>query len=700
PRGAPPQEQQRIHNPTVDQSRVVKRPIPEARNTRQFQLTQLQRRFRFKGDDGTLNANTEFTINLTPSDPEFPYDVDVLSFVLTVPLGYAGQQPDADEDNRPNIRVLNDDIPVGFRINIENGFKDIVMKASRGMSLLDMINTLDKRLESFLCAGKAPTIKIIPNASSKATAGVGTIVNAAPVMELSAGSPPKAIELPLLSYTPEELSAAAVKREQDVRQLEARLGRSDIFRKTEAPNGDLIYTVPLEPRRKDLLPVPLLTIRSVILRVPKFFNLQPCVIQITNATRDVSELVEKRFLKQVTENPKWSLMAHLNALAANIHTMATEAMEEESEKATEAGKKKQQENEEKKLVQDLENKAIEHIVVIPRPPEWSYVNDGEEDSESDTIDTSDYEGQLDNENGEKRDETDTGSTSQARERGTALSFPGIQMPGVQLLEVLVLNITVKCAKCKTAVDIMQLRPGGKPRFDRCEKCSSVFGVGFRMEPVHQFSNRAGFFDLAGCTITEILPSNFLPHCASCDTALPPSGIANLVPGQTVSTNCRHCHSKMSLLIPEMKLLRVSQDNDAWEILFSAPGPTKKDERFVAGTELPDRGRCGHYRKSTRWFRFSCCLKVYPCDKCHDEAQALLTSQLAHPAEHANRIICGRCSREQNYRPNDCAYCGHEFLRKGRGYWEGGKGTRDKRLLRRNDPRKYKRVKKPVPEKEK
>ncbi|KAF8459439.1 hypothetical protein BGX38DRAFT_1148693 [Terfezia claveryi] len=62
------------------------------------------------------------------------------------------------------------------------------------------------------------------------------------------------------------------------------------------------------------------------------------------------------------------------------------------------------------------------------------------------------------------------------------------------------------------------------------------------------------------------------------------------------------------------------------------------------------------------------------------------------------MICGRCSREQNYRPSDCAYCGHEFMRKATGYWEGGKGTRDKKLLRRNDPRKYKRVRKPVPEK--
>lgn len=64
--------------------------------------------------------------------------------------------------------------------------------------------------------------------------------------------------------------------------------------------------------------------------------------------------------------------------------------------------------------------------------------------------------------------------------------------------------------------------------------------------------------------------------------------------------------------------------------------------------------------------FSAIIQVYPCDKCHDEQQP-------HPAEHANRMICGRCSREQNYKPNDCAYCGHEFMRKSTGYWEGGKG---------------------------
>jgi len=38
------------------------------------------------------------------------------------------------------------------------------------------------------------------------------------------------------------------------------------------------------------------------------------------------------------------------------------------------------------------------------------------------------------------------------------------------------------------------------------------------------------------------------------------------------------------------------------------------------------------------------------------------------------------------------FCGRSVIgRRGKGYWEGGKGTRDQRLMRRNDPRKYKRI---------
>lgn len=75
------------------------------------------------------------------------------------------------------------------------------------------------------------------------------------------------------------------------------------------------------------------------------------------------------------------------------------------------------------------------------------------------------------------------------------------------------------------------------------------------------------------------------------------------------------------------------------------------------------------------------------------------------------MICGYCSREQNYRPEDCGICHSGLIKKaGSGFWEGGKGTRDKSRMSRKgmwfylvvfgegiciltgkaDPRKYKR----------
>jgi len=93
------------------------------------------------------------------------------------------------------------------------------------------------------------------------------------------------------------------------------------------------------------------------------------------------------------------------------------------------------------------------------------------------------------------------------------------------------------------------------------------------------SNRLGFFDLAGCAIVEILPSDFIPQCASCSTSLPPPGIKGLVPGQRQNTNCRECHAKLSknfhpelsviqaltaspgILIPEIKLLRITFEGE-------------------------------------------------------------------------------------------------------------------------------------------
>ena len=157
--------------------------------------------------------------------------------------------------------------------------------------------------------------------------------------------------------------------------------------------------------------------------------------------------------------------------------------------------------------------------------------------------------------------------------------------------------------------------------------------------------------------------------------------------------CRECHRRMSKVpnlhtevtfvshtshaafkIPEIKFLLISTASRTNQ------APVRKRPKdslgITAGQPLPKTGRCTHYNRSYRWFRFSCCSKVFPCDKCHD-------AESDHPNEHANRMICGYCSREQNYRPEDCGVCHSSLIKKaGSGFWEGGKGTRDKSRMSR------------------
>lgn len=116
---------------------------------------------------------------MAPSDPDFPYDLDFLKFTLCVPRSYPRHTPN------PTIMVLNDDIPRGYSVNIELGFKQIAATAMKkrhsrkddakdeeskdedeiemegGNDLLAMIKTLGKYLEKFLSMQKKDTVKIV-----------------------------------------------------------------------------------------------------------------------------------------------------------------------------------------------------------------------------------------------------------------------------------------------------------------------------------------------------------------------------------------------------------------------------------------------------------------------------------------------------------------------------------------------------------
>lgn len=117
-----------------------------------------------------------------PSDPEFPYDLDILKISLCVPPKYP-----YDNQIQPSIYVLNDDIPRGFAVNIEIGFREITALAAsknnisdmtaemegitfaKGRGLLSQIQTLDKNLEYFLKQERRETVKFVKGKKSKSS---------------------------------------------------------------------------------------------------------------------------------------------------------------------------------------------------------------------------------------------------------------------------------------------------------------------------------------------------------------------------------------------------------------------------------------------------------------------------------------------------------------------------------------------------
>lgn len=111
---------------------------------------------------------------IKPSDPDFPFELDVLKINLAIPCDYP-QSP-------PKIVILNDDIPRGFAMNIEIGFNKIVKLALThepqdiagetielvdGNSLKSQILTLDRYLENCLKLEKKETIKFVTLKSKK-----------------------------------------------------------------------------------------------------------------------------------------------------------------------------------------------------------------------------------------------------------------------------------------------------------------------------------------------------------------------------------------------------------------------------------------------------------------------------------------------------------------------------------------------------
>ncbi|KAM0723923.1 hypothetical protein Q7P37_000914 [Cladosporium fusiforme] len=794
------QPQRQYQPPPVDDGKVV-RPKPHVDNPRAFQVGQITRRFKTEVSDS--DDGSTYTFKMSPSDPDFPYEIEALECMLSVPNGYPSSSP--------TLRVLNKDIPRGFQINVERGF-GLIRASAPEATLLGLMNRLDKQLESILSGEMAETVKLVVHKNAPTPTPKAEPASAAPENSAPAHTPRMVVPI----FSSQDKEEAKAKRQTNTRQLEARLGRLSSFAKS--PDG-FSYTLPLDSPKRSTWPSDLQLIRSFTLLLPELYPLEPSTILLDSDSK-AARNVEEAFKARSVAGADATLMQQINYLTIHVKDMAVDTAQDKEiappvpvESNTSAGVSVVDHAPQpaEQTSDSMDDRS--HIKIIPRPPEWDVGHSDGDSAPSDTDDYS-YDSGDDTEDSAKVDE-EAHPAGAPVERGVLLSFPQLELHSIELMELTTLNLSIKCERCKDTMDVERLRnnvsgDAANMRDESCKKCANGMAVGFRADLMHSGSVRAGYLDLDGCTVVDMLPSNFIPTCSECSTPHPAPGVVS-VRGESTMAMCRECHKRMTFKIPEIKFLRVS----AAAIRASkAPGRKKPKENLgiVAGTELPRRGRCTHYGKSYRWFRchdaatdhpnehanrmiwyvleaapdyirtrLPCIRSPSPQPLCpmavggttlHEARLADVHAHLLHASLHISRqsleacpqlcithtimsheapvglmqrscgcshpkcsamhlpsfissfvstlqrgnntltylpaasvsypiqmnprtndnLPCDPCSREQNYRPEECGICQAGLVgKKGHGFWEGGKGTRDKTRMSRKDPRKFKRL---------
>ncbi|KAK4958314.1 hypothetical protein LTR10_004740 [Elasticomyces elasticus] len=503
------QDPQRSAVPSALNDRVVRRPVPSAQidNPRAFQVSQIQRRFDPQVSDTA--ETSAFVFSLKPSDPDFPYEIDALQCVLTVPKTYPNS-------GKPALQVTNNDIPRGFQINIERGF-GIITSSNPGATLLGLINRLDKELETILAGRMTDTIKIVPN---KATGKPKD----APV-DIPKPLPTPRTSPPIVPPPPTELQRkeAEIKRQAHTRQLEARFGRLPSFAKS---SDGLVYTLPLDAPKKSKWPVGFQELKTLSLRVPRLYPIEVATIRLETDSTEARN-VEKAFgkLPDTLQEPSLTqlanhLMQHIPELAKPVGT-ATPSPDitikspvgHSQSVATMPGAPATRELPLRETVA-LDPPTVPtddkpHVHFIPRPPEWTQQQTGDVDSETEDDSETDNSSDDHEEPAFPQAEAEVLSGPSApQERGILLSFPQIELHGIELLELTSLNITVKCERCKDTMDVQRLRNYSgnslEMRQETCKKCAQGLAIGFRTDLIHVNSARAGYLDLDGCTVIDMM----------------------------------------------------------------------------------------------------------------------------------------------------------------------------------------------------
>lgn len=463
-----PQQARRYDPGPVATSRLVPKPISQTQieDPREFQVRQLRRRY--SPTEKTEDNGSTFIFKMPPSDPDFPFDIVALECALHVPLAYP-------KVGKPSLRVTNKEMGRGYQINVEKGFDALIEKSPQA-TLLTLMTALDKQLEALLTEQKAETVKIMPNIAP----GTRDRRHESPasVPQITKDSPEEPASVQRIQhYTQEQLENARSRRELETRQLEARLGRLPLFGKS---SDGIVYTVPIEPRKPGDLPVPLMLAKKVNLFVPLLYPLQCCRIEIQDVTRDAAANTENSFDVRAKQVPETTLMGQINYLSQNMHIMTAKTVLKSSTEVPNVPSVESLQLEDAPTLQVAPTSQTEeyrsHIQLIPRPPEWALNDAANEHDDTDYSDSYDSGDESADEAGEENTDIVPESSSAAPERGILLSFPFLELYGVELLELVSLCITIKCERCKDFMDISNLRTSAA-RSESCKKCTSTLSIG-------------------------------------------------------------------------------------------------------------------------------------------------------------------------------------------------------------------------------
>jgi len=591
---------------------------------REQQLQALQRRFP-RAKVQTSPEQTAITLSITPSDPDFAFKLQTLECTLFVPPTYPASK----------AWLVVDNIPRGYAANIERGFRDLP-----NMSLLGMVNALDRQLEAWLRMDKLQTLKIVlPR----------------PTQTRQQETEERKVE----HATQQEGNAEdKVRREREMRQLVHRLGGRIA--------QDMVYVMLELHGRKE-----------IVLYVPASYPFSPPYLRH-------NKKVDAAFDEQVRKVTEQSLLGHVNWLVLNYDRIQAQPDKVGSITSVPAPSASQADKE----VENPETKEAEETKEAVEVSQGANVNETVEGKTESDAQVEILHHVFESESESSTDEISDGEEVkdvqklkiQGHQDSDTIDLQ-LEMTNIAYLQAVEIGLVTKCERCKTRTEFARLL-GDVTSASRCETCSIPLGATLHAAILHANSTRFCSLGLESNLPIDLLPSTIDATCIECMSATPFSGV---VQGTKTSLHCRLCHTPLSLHIQQVKFSRISSASAKVLPSGALLPPKRVPERLglVAGQPLEKFGACAHYKKSARWFRFSCCKRVFPCDKCHDAAST-------HTIEFANRMICGYCSREQNYSPHACAVCGHSFVPRRTAFWEGGKGTRDRTKLSKKDPRKYRR----------